>query len=268
LLLAADFAAAGLHEFLPRWGGVLIRFSFSAGGRPVRYFAGLVIASALAYVPLAVAFTPSAWVAYGPFGFQLSRPLHYVVYFFAGVGVGACGIEHGLFASDGVLVRRWRVWPMVALGSLLLWMALTALTMAGSGSASLGLQILDNLSFVLACFSSCFFVLALALRFAGRQLKGVGRPQTRRLWHVSGSLWVCRVAAVCPSRGRAGRSRKGLNRIRWHPVIELGHHRRHPANPAGCSGHRCGSGRGARWPRSLRYERLDALDRAPRLPHY
>jgi hypothetical protein len=173
LLLAADFAAAGLHEFLPRWGGVLIRFSFSAGGRPVRYFAGLVIASALAYVPLAVAFTPSAWVAYGPFGFQLSRPLHYVVYFFAGVGVGACGIEHGLFASDGVLVRRWRVWPMVALGSLLLWMALTALTMAGSGSASLGLQILDNLSFVLACFSSCFFVLALALRFAGRQLKAL-----------------------------------------------------------------------------------------------
>ena len=53
LLLAADFAAAGLHQFLPRWGDELIRFSSSAGLRPIRYFAGFVIASALAYIPLA-----------------------------------------------------------------------------------------------------------------------------------------------------------------------------------------------------------------------
>jgi glucans biosynthesis protein C len=137
----------------------------------MRYFAGLVIASALAYVPLAVAFTPSAWLAFGPFGFQLSRPLHYAVYFFAGVGIGACGIERGLFAPDGALVRRWAVWLVAALGSLLVWMSLTALTMAGPSSTSLGLQILDYLSFVLACFSSCFFLLGLVLRFAGRRLR-------------------------------------------------------------------------------------------------
>jgi hypothetical protein len=171
-VVAADgrFWAAGLHRFAPRWGDVLIRFSFSAGARPMLYFAGLVIASALAYVPLAVAFTPSAWLAFGPFGFQLSRPLHYAVYFFAGVGIGACGIERGLFAPDGALVRRWTVWLVATLGSLLVWMSLTALTMAGPSSTSLGLQILDYLSFVLACFSSCFFVLALVLRFAGRRI--------------------------------------------------------------------------------------------------
>lgn len=170
LLLVADFGAAALHRLAPQWGDALIRFSSAAGARPMRYFAGLMIASAVAYVPVALVFTPSAWAAFGPFGFQLSRPLHYAVYFFAGVGLGACGIERGLFAPDGTLVRRWAVWPAMAAGSLLLWMALTALTMAEAGSAPLWLQILDDLSFVLSCFSSCFAMLALVLRFAARRL--------------------------------------------------------------------------------------------------
>jgi glucans biosynthesis protein C len=170
LLLAADFVAAGLHRYAPRLVDALIRFSSTAGARPARYLAALVIASAIAYVPLAVVFTPSAWAAFGPFGFQLSRPLHYAVYFFAGIGVGACGIERGLFAPEGALVRHWAVWLIAAAGLLLLWMALTALTMADPGSPALGLQILDDLSFVLACFGSCFAVLALVLRFAGRRL--------------------------------------------------------------------------------------------------
>jgi hypothetical protein len=109
--------------------------------------------------------------------------LHYAVYFFAGVGIGACGIERGLFAPDGALVRRWAVWLVAALGSLLVWMSLTALTMAGPSSTSLGLQILDYLSFVLACFTSCFFVLGLVLRFAGRRLRVL--DANAMPWHVS-----------------------------------------------------------------------------------
>ena len=170
LLLAADFVAAGLHQYAPRLVDALIRFSSTAGPRPARYFAALMIASAIAYVPLAVVFTPSAWAAFGPFGFQLSRPLHYAVYFFAGIGIGACGIERGLFAPEGALVRHWVVWLIAAVGLLLLWMGLTALTMVGGGPTSLGLQALADLSFVLACFGSCCAVLALVLRFAGRRL--------------------------------------------------------------------------------------------------
>jgi glucan biosynthesis protein C len=89
LLAGGRFCRRWASPICTGMGDVLIRFSFSAGARPMRYFAGLVIASALAYVPLAVAFTPSAWLAFGPFGFQLSRPLHYPVYFFVGVGIGA-----------------------------------------------------------------------------------------------------------------------------------------------------------------------------------
>jgi surface polysaccharide O-acyltransferase-like enzyme len=48
-------------------------------------------------------------------------------------------------------------------------MGLTGLTME-SASSSLGLRILADLSFVFACFASCFAVLAAALRFAARRL--------------------------------------------------------------------------------------------------
>jgi surface polysaccharide O-acyltransferase-like enzyme len=48
-------------------------------------------------------------------------------------------------------------------------MGFTGLTMEGA-SASLGLRILADLSFVLACLSSCFAVLAAVLRFAARRL--------------------------------------------------------------------------------------------------
>jgi hypothetical protein len=129
-----------------------------------------VFASALAYVPLALAFTPSAWFQLGPFAFQASRPLHYAVYFFAGLGLGAGGVERGLLAADGSLVRRWPVWIAAAAGSLLAWMGLTGLTMEEGASSSLGLQMLADLSFVFACFASCFAVLAVALRFISRGL--------------------------------------------------------------------------------------------------
>lgn len=170
LLLVADFAAAGLHQFAPRLGTALIRLSSAAAARPAKYLAFFLIMSALAYVPMALAFTPSAWFSEGPFAFQLSRPLHYALYFLAGMGIGAAGIERGLLAPDGPLARHWAVWLFAALGLLLLWMGLTGLTMADGGSPSLGLQILADLSFVLACFGSCICVLAIVLRFAAKHL--------------------------------------------------------------------------------------------------
>ena len=126
--------------------------------------------SALAYVPMALAFTPSAWAQLGPFGFQLSRPLHYALYFLAGVGIGAGGIEDSLLAADGPLARRWAFWVAAALLSLLTWMGLTGLTMVGAAEVFVGLRVLADLSFVLACFASCFAVLAVVLRFAARRL--------------------------------------------------------------------------------------------------
>jgi GNAT superfamily N-acetyltransferase len=166
LLLAGDSAAATLYRLMPRRCEAMVR-PLAAEGTATRRLFALLAASALAYVPLALIFGPMPWSSWGPFSFQLSRPLHYAVYFFAGIALGAHGIERRLFAPDGALARHWPRWLAAAVGSLLSWMALTALTM--HGNAPLALQAVADLSFVLACFANCFGVLAVILRFARRR---------------------------------------------------------------------------------------------------
>ena len=171
LLLIADFGAAAVHRFAPGISNLLIRLSSAAAAHPGRYLTGFVLVSALAYVPLALAFTPAAWFQQGPFAFQLSRPLHYALYFGAGLCLGAGGdVERGLLAADGPLARHWVLEVIAALVSLLAWMGLTGLTMAEGASPSVGLQSLADLSFVVACLASCCAVLGAALRFMSRRL--------------------------------------------------------------------------------------------------
>jgi len=112
----------------------------------------LLAVSALAYVPLAVAFTPWAWSDSGFFTVQFCRPLLYAVYFFA--GIGTAGIGRGIVSVDGILARHWALWLAAALGSLFLWMGLTGLTM--NGPAPLAVEIAADLGFVLACATGCF----------------------------------------------------------------------------------------------------------------
>jgi glucans biosynthesis protein C len=167
-LLVFNVVAAGVHWFAPGWEMVLGRLA-SLGDRPGRLFAGLVAASAVAYVPLAIAFTPWEWLQFGPFSLQLSRPLHYAVYFFVGVGVGIHGIENGLLASDGLLARRWAMWLAAALAAFLLWIMPTSLIFDLHDAAPLGLQIAADLGFVVSCASSSFFLLAVFLHLAGNR---------------------------------------------------------------------------------------------------
>ena len=163
-LLALTMIAAALHRFAPHFGAVLARVSAQAGARPGRWFAGLATAAVLGYVPLALAFSPMAWNSSGPFGLQFSRPLLYAVFYFAGLGVGAMGLERGLLAPGGLLARQWLGWLAGALACFVLWMGLTGLEMSYS-TAPLVLQILADSSFALACASGCVFMLAGCLRF-------------------------------------------------------------------------------------------------------
>ncbi|HEX3939791.1 MAG TPA: acyltransferase [Xanthobacteraceae bacterium] len=171
-LLALNFALVGLNLISPDAIPALGRWSAMAGKYPVRYFGVLLVVSALAYLPLAVAFTPWAWSNSGPFAIQLSRPLLYAVYFFAGAGIGAAGIERGLLAADGILVRHWVSALVIALLTLFIWMGLTGLTM--SGGASLGLRFAADLSYVPACAAGCFFLIAVCLRFATGHWRLIG----------------------------------------------------------------------------------------------
>lgn len=163
LLIAFAAMSAGLRHFAPRSVELLGALSASAAARPRQYFAGFALAAILAYVPLALLFTPWDWTEHGPFALQLCRPLLYAVYYFAGLGIGACGIERGLLAAQGPVARRWSLWLTAAIVSLLLWMGLTALTMRDP--TSLALQVGGDVSFALASVSGCFFVLAGCLWF-------------------------------------------------------------------------------------------------------
>ena len=164
-LLLFDLLAAGLFKFAPQTGPFLARLSASARSYPLRYFAGLVALSALAYVPLALIFSPWKWTHFGAFDFQLSRPLHYLVYFLAGLGIGAYGIDRGLLSTEDGLGQRWGAWLAAALVSFLAWMGFTALIIDDGDKAPIILQLAANFSFVIACASGCFFFVALFLRF-------------------------------------------------------------------------------------------------------
>ena len=171
-LLALNFVAAAVHFAAPGAIPALGRWSAAAAEAPVRYFGGLLGASALAYVPLAVAFTPWAWSDFGFLAVQFCRPLHYAVYFFAGVGVGAAGVDRGLIASDGILMRNWAYALAAALVALLVWMGLTGLSLRAG--APVGVAIAADLSFVPACAAGSFFLIAACLRFAARYSRILG----------------------------------------------------------------------------------------------
>jgi surface polysaccharide O-acyltransferase-like enzyme len=166
-LLALNFLAAALYAAAPAAVAALGRWSAGAQNYLWRYFAVLIAVSAAAYVPLALAFTPWAWSETGLFPMQFCRPLLYTVYFFAGVGIGAAGIERGLVAVDGILPRHWSAFLAAALASLVLWMALTALTM--DGDAPLPVELGADFSFVLACATGSFFLIAASMHFANKR---------------------------------------------------------------------------------------------------
>jgi glucan biosynthesis protein C len=167
-LLILSIAAAALHKLYPSWGERLGILAATTRTDPVRFVLILAAASALAYVPMALIYTPWPWFAYGPLAFQWCRPLHYTVYFFAGAAVGAYGLERGLLATDGALARRWAIVVGAAVAGLALWMAPTAIIMEGGNdnAGPLWLQLLANLGFVICCASGCLAVMAVCIRFA------------------------------------------------------------------------------------------------------
>jgi surface polysaccharide O-acyltransferase-like enzyme len=144
------------------------------------------------YVPVALVFTPWQWSETGWLSVQWCRPLHYGVYFFAGMGIGTAGIDVGLVAADGALARRWKLWFAVAIASLIAWMGVTSLTM--DGHAPVAIDIAASLCFVVACAAGCFFLIASSLRFGTRPfpiLAGLsGNAYSLYLVHYDFVVWL------------------------------------------------------------------------------
>jgi len=153
--------AAGLDALSPRsvrWLGNLAQ-TFS--DRSLAFFLGLTALSGLAYVPLAMLFGAWEWTFLGPFSFQLSRPLHYCIYFLVGFAIGSHGCESGVLRSEGPLVRRWPAWLAVAVASFALWCGLTSLTLPDWSTSPLGSRLAAAVAFPLACSAGALCLFAM-----------------------------------------------------------------------------------------------------------
>ena len=153
-----------LHSFAPRILEVLSEFGGQVGGRPLAFFITLAALSAIAYVPLAIVFSAWDWTFLGPFSFQLSRPLHYLLYFIAGVALGGFGLDRGLLRSNGPLARHWLVLLGAALASFALWGSFTSLTLPDWNTSPLPARLAAALAFPCACATGALSLLAIALR--------------------------------------------------------------------------------------------------------
>jgi surface polysaccharide O-acyltransferase-like enzyme len=157
--------AALLHAFVPQALEAPSGLAGRLSDRPLTFIAILASLSAIAYVPLAIVFSAWDWTSLGPFSFQLSRPLHYLLYFVAGVALGSHGLDRGLLSSDGPLARHWLVLLAAALASSALWGALTSLTLPDWNASPLVARLAAALAFPFACAAGALSLLAIALRF-------------------------------------------------------------------------------------------------------
>jgi hypothetical protein len=164
MLLAFDALAALVFTMAPRADAVLARFA-ALGERPPILFLGLVALSGLAYLPLAAIFGVEPWTNLGPFSFQLSRPLHYLLYFAVGVALGAAGVGKGLFAPDGRLAERWALWALFAVALTGCFLGLAAKAQTATGEAQQILEMIQSVLWVVSCAASSFALIALFVRF-------------------------------------------------------------------------------------------------------
>lgn len=165
LLLVFDAVAAALTRVTPGWGNALGRL-LARFQRPAAMFWLLVLGSAVAYLPLALGFDPGSWASFGPFSFQVSRPLHYAVYFFAGVGLGASGLTWGLLSPSARLAKRWFLWVLASVGAFLATVACFLVALSRGAAAGKGAWAAVDVTFVVSCAASSFAVLAVFARFA------------------------------------------------------------------------------------------------------
>ena len=229
VLLAFGCIAAGLYRLTPKWGELLGRVAATGSRSPFAFYVLIVFISAVAYIPMSLWFDPMRWISFGPFSFQVSRLLHYAVYFVLGIGIGAYGVERGLVESSGKLARRWPLWM---LSSLLLFgvsiiAVLTMISAMLKGAIPLGLKLSVSFAFVLSCAASVFAFLALFLRFARRRVPLLDRLSNNSygmyLLHYIFVTWLqfALLRALLPAAAKASIVFLGAVALSWVATAAL-----------------------------------------------
>jgi hypothetical protein len=112
VLLFFDVVVGLVWAAIPQAINGLGKAIYALRYRPGVAFAAFLIFSIAVYLPMRLWVGDAAW--FEPDGFplpiQTSRVLLYSGYFLVGVGIGAIDLKSGLFALNGELSARWKVW--------------------------------------------------------------------------------------------------------------------------------------------------------------
>lgn len=166
LLLFFDILAAGFFVAWPRRLGAVPRAWTKR--KPLVAAVAMFGLCATVYLPALKVFG-WAWGAFfiPPFYFQLSHFSLYLVWFAAGVWLGADDLERGLLAREGALARRWPFWILACFVAYnVLWFLPMRLEATGALTADQRGAIWAIL-WVVSCVASCFGFLALFRGAAG-----------------------------------------------------------------------------------------------------
>jgi peptidoglycan/LPS O-acetylase OafA/YrhL len=169
VLLALDVIAAVVFRVAAASVEAIGRLSQAGFARPGLFFWALLIASIAVYVPAVLYFGASRWFATGPVAIQASRILLYLLYFFAGVGIGAVPFGQGLLAGNGGLARRWQVWfaaTVVTYGCIIALIYVKHSVLPDVNHQPLWWEVAYALAFVSYSAAQTFNILALFLRFS------------------------------------------------------------------------------------------------------
>lgn len=168
VLLAFDVLAAVVYRAAPACIEAIGRLSLAGFARPGLFFLALLVGSIIVYVPAVLYFSASRWFTVGPVAIQASRILLYLLYFFAGVGIGTVRFDQGLLAGDGGLARRWPVWlaaTIAAYGCIIGLVYVRHNVLPDLDHPPLWWQMAYALAFVSYSAAQTFNILALFLRF-------------------------------------------------------------------------------------------------------
>jgi peptidoglycan/LPS O-acetylase OafA/YrhL len=165
VLLVFDCLATLTFAMAPHWADKVGKLTACFAHRPFALLLAFASVSAAAYIPLAQAYNPIVWTAWGPFTYQTSRILLYWVYFAIGLAVGAYGTDRGILSRSGALARRWWAWVIAAVLAFVT-AAAGAIVSSSTGPVAIPLLVFRDFGYALSCAASSLALLALFLRFA------------------------------------------------------------------------------------------------------
>jgi acyltransferase-like protein len=172
VLLAFDILIAVLWSVAPGAIAALGKAIDALRQRTGTAFVAFLIFSVIVYLPMRLYFGDAAWYELDnkyPLPIQTSRIFLYSGYFLVGIGIGATDLRAGIFAENGELAARWRIWFYVALvfyGAILLLVYAHHNWVADFNAPPLSWRVAYGLAFALFSGAMAFAEPGFFLRFA------------------------------------------------------------------------------------------------------